>query len=156
MVLYNKQIGDTGRSPNALSYESLGSCAELIEANMEFARPKAWDLHQHIQSQKELVSRIVKNSSDHRTKQLKSNSVASLHMMSENELASDDKRYHQQIIMAANGKAESTEEATVYVIDSDVFVTMMLLEDSPAVLSLGLLCEEMGHCYEREKGGLHR
>ena len=43
-------------------------------------------------------------------------------------------------ITTANGKAGSTEEATVYVNDLDVFVTMMLLEDSPAVLSPGSLC----------------
>ena len=30
----------------------------------------------------------------------------------------------------ANGHAESTEEATVYVNDLDVFVTIMLLEES--------------------------
>ena len=29
---------------------------------------------------------------------------------------------------------------------------MMLLEDSPAVLSLGLFCEEMGNSYESKKG----
>ena len=37
--------GQSGRSPKALSYEQLGSCAEVFEANMEFARKKAWDLH---------------------------------------------------------------------------------------------------------------
>ena len=35
----------------------------------------------------------------------------------------------------------------MYVKDFDVFVTMMLLEDSPVVLSLGLPCKEMGHSY---------
>ena len=34
------------------------------------------------------------------------------------------------VITTAVGKAESTEEATVYANDLDVFVTMMLLEDS--------------------------
>ena len=38
--------------------------------------------------------------------------------------------------MTANGKVESTEEATVYVNDLDVFVTMMPLEDSFALPSL--------------------
>ena len=47
-------------------------------------------------------------------------------------------------------KAESTEEATVYVNDLDVFVT--LLEDSLAVLSLGLLCEERRYSYGWKKG----
>ena len=39
--------------------------------------------------------------------------------------------------MTARGKAESTEEAAVYVNELDVFVTMMLLEGSPATQSLG-------------------
>ena len=29
---------ENGRSPNALSHEQLASCADLVEANMEFAR----------------------------------------------------------------------------------------------------------------------
>ena len=48
--------------------------------------------------------------------------------------------------------AGSTEEATVYVDDFDVFVTMMLLEDSPAVLSLCSLCEDIGCSHEWKKG----
>ena len=47
-------------------------------------------------------------------------------------------------------KAESTGEATVYVNDLDVFVT--LLEDSLAVLSLGLLSEERRYSYGWKKG----
>ena len=37
------------------------------------------------------------------------------------------------------------EEATEYVRDSDSFVTVMLLENTPAVLSLGKLCEDDGY-----------
>ena len=48
--------------------------------------------------------------------------------------------------MTANGKAESTEEATVYGNDFDVFVTVMLLEDSPAALFYGFIMR---------RGGLH-
>ena len=40
------------------------------------------------------------------------------------------------LLQTAKERAESTEEATVYVNDLDVFVTMMLREESPAVLSL--------------------
>ena len=45
------------------------------------------------------------------------------------------------VITTASGKAEATEEATVYVNDLDVFVALMLLAESPAELSLGLVCE---------------
>ena len=53
------------------------------------------------------------------------------------------------VTTTANGKAVSTEEAPVYVNNVDVFVTVMLLEDSPAASSLGLLCEEVGYSCER-------
>ena len=44
---YTTRGGQCGRSPKALSYEHLGSRADLIEANMEFAHKKAWDLHKN-------------------------------------------------------------------------------------------------------------
>ena len=40
----------------------------------------------------------------------------------------------------------------MYTDDMDVFVTMIVFEDSPAVLSLGFLCAEMGYSYEWRKG----
>ena len=63
-------------------------------------------------------------------------------------------RHHD--ITTASGKAESTEEATVYVNDLDVVVTMMLLEDSPTVLSLGLVCEETSYSVGWKMESLHR
>ena len=36
--------------------------------------------------------------------------------------------------------------------DLDLFVTVQLLDDTPAVLSLGKLCEEHGYTYERASG----
>ena len=45
-------------------------------------------------------------------------------------------------VVAANGEVQTKEEATVYVKELDQFVTVMLLEDTPAVLSLGNLCED--------------
>ena len=40
-------------------------------------------------------------------------------------------------VVAANGEVQTNEEATVYVKELDLFVTVKLLEDTPAVLSLG-------------------
>ena len=65
------QSGDDGRSPRALSYEQLGKCADLIEANMAFARKKALDLHKHIYNVKRTKIRACEKSSDHRAEQLK-------------------------------------------------------------------------------------
>ena len=44
-------------------------------------------------------------------------------------------------VVTANGEAQTEEEATVYVRELDLFVTVRLLENTPAVLSLGKLCE---------------
>ena len=43
--------------------------------------------------------------------------------------------------MTASGKVQTNEEAQVYVDDLGLFVTVQLLEDTSAVLSLGILCE---------------
>ena len=42
-------------------------------------------------------------------------------------------------VVTANGEVLTKEEATVYVREHDFFVTVMLLEETPAVLSLGKL-----------------
>ena len=44
--------------------------------------------------------------------------------------------------MAANGTTQTSEEATVNVCDLDMLVQAFFLKESPAVLSLGNLCEE--------------
>ena len=38
-------------------------------------------------------------------------------------------------VMTANGEAQTREEATVYVKELHLFVTVMLLEETPALLS---------------------
>ena len=48
-------------------------------------------------------------------------------------------------VMTANGLVPTRKEATVYVKELDLFVTVMLLEETPADLSLGKLCEDYGH-----------
>ena len=52
------------------------------------------------------------------------------------------------IVITANGEVQTHEEATVYVKELDIFLTMKVLEDTPAVLSLGKLCDENGYSYE--------
>ena len=42
----------------------------------------------------------------------------------------------------------SKKKATVYVEELDIFLTMKVLENTPAVLSLGKLCDENGYSYE--------
>ena len=51
-------------------------------------------------------------------------------------------------VITANGEVQTNEEATVYVRELGIFLTMKVLEDTPAVLSLGKLCDEHGCSYE--------
>ena len=47
-------------------------------------------------------------------------------------------------VITANGEVQTHEEAK----ELDIFLTMKVLEDTPAVLSLGNLCDDHGHSYE--------
>ena len=55
-------------------------------------------------------------------------------------------------VMTANGEVQTREEATVYVKELDLFVTVVLLEETPAVLSLGKLCEDHVKTYHWTSG----
>ena len=52
------------------------------------------------------------------------------------------------IVITANGEVQTHEEAIVYVQELDIFLTMKVLDNTPAVLSLGKLCDENGYSYE--------
>ena len=56
------------------------------------------------------------------------------------------------IVITANGEVQTQEEAIVYVKELDIFLTMKVLENTPAVLSLGKLCDENGYSYEWMNG----
>ena len=76
-------------------------------------------------------------------------SGASMHMVSrkdQNSAELETARVSKSptTVVTANGEVLTKEEARVYVKELDLFVTVMLLEDTPAVLSLGELCEDHG------------
>ena len=50
-------------------------------------------------------------------------------------------------VVIANDEVQTKEEATVYVRELNLFVIVMLLQDTLAVLSLGKLCEDHGYNY---------
>ena len=52
------------------------------------------------------------------------------------------------IVITANGEVQTQEEAIVYVKELCIFLTMKVLDNTPAVLSLGKLCDENGYSYE--------
>ena len=54
----------------------------------------------------------------------------------------------EKTVISANGEVQTNEEAIVHAKELDFFLTMKVLEDTPAVLSLGQLCDEHGYSYE--------
>ena len=79
-------------------------------------------------------------------------SGASMHMVSRKDFSSaelDTVKVSKSptTVVTANGEVLTKEEATVYVNELDLFVKEMLLEDTPAVLSLGKLCEDHEYNY---------
>ena len=80
-------------------------------------------------------------------------SGASTHMISKKDLNSAEMdtlttSRSPWTVTTANGEVQRHEEATVYVKELGIFLTMKVLEDTPAVLSLGKLCDENGYSYE--------
>ena len=80
-----------------------------------------------------------------------------MHMVSKKDLNSAELETmrisrNPTTVMTANGEVQTREEATVYVKELDLFVTVMLLEETAAVLSLGKLCEDHGYTYHWTSG----
>ena len=80
-------------------------------------------------------------------------SRGSMHMISRKDLSDAEmdtltKSCSPTIVITANGEVQTHEEAIVYVKELDIFLTMKVLENTPAVLSLGKLCDENGYSYE--------
>ena len=80
-----------------------------------------------------------------------------MHMVSKNDFNSAELETmrmsrNPRTVMTANGEVQTREEATVYVKELDLFVTVMLLRETPAVLSFGKLCEEHGYTYHWKCG----
>ena len=76
-----------------------------------------------------------------------------MHMISKKDLNSAEmdtltKSCSPTTVITANGEVQKHEEATVYVKEFGIFLTMKVLEDTPAILSLGKLCDEHGYSYE--------
>ena len=76
-----------------------------------------------------------------------------MHMISKKDLNDAEmdtltKSCSPTIVITANGEVQTHEEATMYVKELDIFSTMKVLENTPAVLSLGKPCDENGYSYE--------
>ena len=80
-----------------------------------------------------------------------------MHMTSKKDLSNAEmdtltKSCSPAIVTTANGEVQTHEEAIVYVKELNIFLTMKVLENTPAVLSLGKLCDENGYSYEWMNG----
>ena len=76
-----------------------------------------------------------------------------MHMISKKDLSKAEmdtltKSCSPTIVITANGEVQTHEEAIVYIKELDIFLTMKVLENTPAVLSLGKLCDENVYSYE--------
>ena len=76
-----------------------------------------------------------------------------MHMISKKDLSDAEmdtltKPCSPTTVITANGEVQTHEEAIVYFKELDSFLTMKVLENTPAVLSLGKLCDENGYSYE--------
>ena len=82
-----------------------------------------------------------------------------MHMLSRSDLNSAERETvrvsrNPATVVAANGEVQTNEEATVCVYDLGLFLTVHILEDEPAVPSIGKLCEDHGYSCELSSGGM--
>ena len=124
---------------------------EETERQQRCARSKAWNLAKHMYKNKatfcspseEWVLPAASTKEPEET-EFVVDSRASMHIVSKKDLDSaelETMRTSRSLTtaMTANGEVQTTEEDTVCVSELDLFVTVMLLEENPAVLSLGKL-----------------
>ena len=149
------------RSPNAPKIEDRSR--EETEWQELGAREAAWKLAKNVFKLKEHERAAFFSSPENRChlastlkpeeREFVVDSGASMHMISKKELSEAEmdtltKSCSPTIVITANGEVQTQEEAIVYVKELDIFLTMKVLENTPAVLSLGKLCDENGYSYE--------
>ena len=149
------------RSPNAPKFEDRSQ--EETEWQEQGAREAAWKLAKNVFKLKEHERAAFFSSPENRClpastlkpeeREFVVDSGASMHMISKKDLSKAEmdtltKSCSPTIVITANGEVQTHEEAIVYVKELDIFLTMKVLENTPAVLSLGKLCDENGYSYE--------
>ena len=79
-----------------------------------------------------------------------------MHMVSKKDLNSVEletmRMSRNPTVMTANGEVPTKEEAKAHVKELDLFVTVMLLEETHAVLLFRKLCEDHGYSYHWTSG----
>ena len=149
------------RSPNAPKFEDRSQ--EETEWQEQGAREAAWRLAKSVLKLKEKNKATFFSPSENRClpastlkpeeREFVVDSGASMHVISKKDLNSPEMdtlttSRSPTTVITANGEVQTHEEATVYVKELDIFLTMKVLEDTPAVLSQGKLFDENGYFYE--------
>ena len=153
------------RNPCASKFEE--RTLEGTSRQEEYARKAAWNLARKNYKLKAKdkatfyslveIEALVQVSNNTEERMIVVDSGASMQMLSKKDLSSDEmdtlrRSRNPSTVVTANGEVQTNEESHVYVHDLDLFVTMQLLEETPAVLSLGELCSEHG-CSDEWKNG---
>ena len=149
------------RSPNSPKFEDRS--LQEAEWQEQGAREAAWKLAKSVLKFKEHQRAAFFSPSENRCllastlepeeREFVLDSGASMHMISKKDLSNAEmdtltKSCSPTIVITANGEVQTHEEAIVYVKELDIFLTMKVLDITPAVLSLGKLCDENGYSYE--------
>ena len=149
------------RSPNAPKFEDRSQ--EETEWQEQGAREAAWKLAKSVFKLKEHERAAFFSLSENRClpastlkpeeREFVVDSGASMHMISKKDLSNAEmdtltKLCSPTVVITANGEVQTHEEAIVYVKELDIFLKMKVLENTPAVLSLGKLCDENEYSYE--------
>ena len=149
------------RSPNAPKFEDRSQ--EETEWQEQGARDAAWKLAKSVLKLKEQERATFFSPSENRClpastlkpveREFVVDSGASMHMISKKDLSNAEvdtltKSCSPTIVITANEEVQTQEEAIVYVKELEIFLTMKVLEDTPAVVSLGKFCDEHGYSYE--------
>ena len=155
------QGGPHERSPNAPKFEDRSQ--EETVWQEQGAREAAWKLSKNVLKLKEHERATFFSPSEKRClpasnlepeeRKFVVDSGASMHMISKKDLSDAEmdtltKSCSPTIVITANGEVQTHEEATVDVKNLGIFLTMKVIENTPAVLSLGKLCDENGYSYE--------
>ena len=139
---------------------------EETERQQRCARSKAWNLAKNIYklkaNDKAAYSSLADNwvlpsasAREPEEREFVVDSGGSMHVVSEtdrNSLETMRTSRCSTTVRTATGEVRRNKEATVCVKQLDFFVTVMLLQETPAVLSLGKLCEDHGYAYHWKSG----
>ena len=149
------------RSPNAPKFEDRSQ--EETEWQEQGAREAAWKLAKSVLKLKEQERATFFSPSENGClpasnlkpveREFVVDSGASMHIISKKDFSDAEmdtltKSCSPTTVITANGKVQTHEESIVYVKELDIFLSMKVLDNTPAVLSLGKLCDENGYSHE--------